>query len=153
MQNNIMSARQEAKTFGIPKTTLLDKLRGQTPLDTPLGANPVLTFAEEEELADWALQMAAIGYGQTRSQIKLKVKAILDADGRDNPFKDNMPGHDWFSRFMQRHPQISERMGEALGKERALVTVEKLKEWFKTCKLYIDAQDPELLTDPNRIFI
>lgn len=152
MRNNILSAREAARTYNIPKTTLLDKLRLRTALKTPLGASPVLTHAEEEELAKWALKMASIGYGQTRNQLKLKVKAILDADGRPNPFKDNMPGHDWFTRFLSRHPHISERMGEALGKERALVTVEKLKGWFGECKAYVETIDADLLKDPKRIF-
>ncbi|KAJ8019032.1 hypothetical protein HOLleu_42633 [Holothuria leucospilota] len=89
--------------------------------------------------------MAAIGYGQTWNQLKLKVKAILDADGRPNPFKDNMPGHDWFTRFLSCHPHISERMGEVLGKERALVTVEKLKGWFSGRKAYVETIDADLV--------
>lgn len=43
-------------------------------------------------MAQWAGEMAKIGYGQTKRQICETVKKILDKDQRLNPFPDNRPG-------------------------------------------------------------
>jgi hypothetical protein len=51
--------------------------------------------------------MAKIGYGQTRQQLLSAVKKVLDQDGRQTPFKNNLPGKDWFYAFMKRHPEIA----------------------------------------------
>lgn len=36
--------------------------------------------------------MNKIGYGRSRRELKLVVKKIVDEDGRDTPFKNNLPG-------------------------------------------------------------
>ena len=55
----------------------------------------MLTPAEEQMLEDWLIEMAKIGYGRSRQQLQLAVKKILETEKRENPFKDNMPGHKW----------------------------------------------------------
>lgn len=64
------------------------------------GPLPVLTPDEEKRLVEWAVEMAKIGYGQTRHQICEMVKKIIEKDGRPNPFKDNRPGKDWWYTFL-----------------------------------------------------
>ena len=54
--------------------------------------------------------------------------------------------------FFKRHPEVAERMGQALGRERAVVTKESLAEWFQQMEQYLDALGPILLTSPGRIF-
>ncbi|XP_045130246.1 MFS-type transporter clz9-like [Portunus trituberculatus] len=54
--------------------------------------------------------------------------------------------------FFKRHPEIRERIGQPLGRERAIVTKDALGEWFQQMKHYLDTIDPTLLTSPDRIF-
>ena len=49
----------------------------------------VLTPAEEQALQDWLVEMAKIGYGKSRKQLRYAVKKILQKEERKNPFKDN----------------------------------------------------------------
>ena len=47
VRNGQMSKKGAAKAYGVPKTTLLDKLSGRVPVKTGLGRKTVLTPAEE----------------------------------------------------------------------------------------------------------
>lgn len=86
-----LSYRKAAAQYGIPRSTLHDRVTGKA-MSAKRGPPTVLTAAEEQMLADWALHMADIGYGRTREQLCATVKEILDKDGRENPFTDNYPG-------------------------------------------------------------
>ncbi|XP_071840675.1 uncharacterized protein [Apostichopus japonicus] len=156
IQNGGNSVRATSKQYNIPKTTLLDKLSGRRPVYTTQGPKPVMTPEEETWLEKWLLSMSKIGYGQTRRELCLTVKKILDDDGRKNPFKDNMPGPQWVRAFMRRHPKISERAGEALGKERAMLSSSKLEEWFAKFEEFMASDEiidgKEILSDPRRLF-
>ena len=44
----------------------------------------MLTSSEEDMLANWAVQMAKIGYGRTRQHVCEMVK-LLDKDNGPNP--------------------------------------------------------------------
>ena len=79
----------------------------------------ILTSAEENMLVHWAIEMTAIGYGRTREQLCLTVKAMLDKDGCANPFRQNMPGKDWWYAFLKCHTEISQRTPEVLQKSHA----------------------------------
>ena len=53
-----------------------------------------------EVLADWAVEMSHIGYGQTRRQICEIVIKLIEKDHHPNPFKDNRQGKDWWYWFL-----------------------------------------------------
>lgn len=89
-----MSFCGTAQAFGIMKSTLCDhyscKAKGSRRCPTPY-----LSEAEEQELADWAIEMGRIGYGCTREQILTMVKKLLEKDGWQNLSFDNLPRKDW----------------------------------------------------------
>ena len=98
--------------------------------------------------------MAKIGYGRTRKELVMVVKKILDEDGRPNPFKDNTPGKVWLIGFFARHPQLSIRTTLQLGKERAIISPEKINNWFTEFISYVHNQmkDDSVLKDPSRLY-
>lgn len=66
---------------------------------------------------------------------------------------DNRPGRDWFRRFSKRHPKISERIAEPLGKERAILTPAKLDHWFEDLRQYLEGEGcADILEDGHRIY-
>ena len=69
VQANQLSINKAADTFGVPRTTLKNKISGSSALDTTQGPDPILNKAEEEEITVWAKNMARIGYGRTKEQI------------------------------------------------------------------------------------
>ena len=74
-----LSFRDAAGQCAIPKSTIYDHFAGNVK-GYKRGPATVLTEAEENMLANWAVEMVKIGYGRTRQQITEMVKAILDKD-------------------------------------------------------------------------
>jgi len=63
---NNLSYRKAAEKYGIPKSTLCDYVRGKVEIGCKPGRPRILTAAEEQKLVDFALEIAKIGYGQTK---------------------------------------------------------------------------------------
>ena len=82
---------------------------------------------------------------RTVDDLKRKVKEIVELRGAATKTKDGLPGKDWVSAFKGRHPDLSLRKPQALGKERALVDPDLLEKWFSGMKKHLDSQDPSLL--------
>jgi len=61
--------------------------------------------------------------------------------------------HGWMG-FFRRHPQLSLRTTIQLGKERAIISPEKISRWFDDLKRYVENEvgDKDLLNDPTRIY-
>ena len=104
LQENKLSLRAAAGEYGIPCSALHYYAVGKSKVGCMSGPDTMLT--KEEELVEWALKVADIGYGQTRRQICEAVKHILDHTKRSNPFTDNRPGKNWWYRFLHRHPKL-----------------------------------------------
>ncbi len=71
VREGTMGSNAAARTFGIPKTTLKDRISGKVKHGTKPGPVPYLTEAEEKELLT---QSAAVGCGKT----KVELFGILD---------------------------------------------------------------------------
>lgn len=153
VKSGTLSLSKAAKTYQIPKTTLHDRVHGKYETDH-IGVKTVLTTEEEQRIAAWALHMSKIGYGRNRAELTGVVKSILDADGRKTPFTDNRPGRQWLRKFFERHPELTIRTTIQFGKERAIISREKVNRWFDDFKNYImyEVKDPSVLTDPTRIY-
>ncbi|XP_060556862.1 uncharacterized protein LOC132717417 [Ruditapes philippinarum] len=153
VQGGSLTLSCAAKSYGIPKTTLHDKIKGRYATNKT-GPRTVLSPAEETRLAEWAVSMSRIGYGRTRQELLTTVKKILDDDGRKTPFKDNRPGKDWYRGFVKRHPELTERAPMQLGKERAVITPSKISNWFSELEFFVNNElnDPCLLSDPSRLY-
>ena len=62
-----MNTKQTSSTYGVPRTTLLDKLAGSVPEEpTRPGPMPVVTQAGEEDLVNRCKLMTEISYPLTR---------------------------------------------------------------------------------------
>ena len=87
-----MSQKKAANLYGVPRTTLNDKVRGRCPELGKPGPGTVLSTNEERLLAQHIKNMAAAGFPMTRKDLLTEVKRLLDEDSRVTVFKDNMPG-------------------------------------------------------------
>ena len=79
-----------------------------------MGTQTTLTAEEEKKLADWAVEMALIGYGRTKEKILMTVQKIMEADERPNPFTGHRPGNKWWSGFLKQHLKLTTRKPENL---------------------------------------
>lgn len=137
--------RKSAEKYGVPVMTLSDKIRGKTPITKHRpGPATYLSEHQESQLIKYLLHMARIGYGIARKDIPDVVKTILDkaeANGYILPsgqkFIDNKPSVCWVYRFLNRHPHVSARTPENLGFQRAYVSENQIRKWFKSLESYL----------------
>ena len=97
-------------TYGIPCTTLKDRLSGRVVHGVNPGPQPYLDPKEEKHLAEYLIEAASLGCGKTRKQVKGIVEAVAKEKGI---LKSGKVTDGWWRRFMERQPQLSLRRGDA----------------------------------------
>ncbi|KMQ88832.1 tigger transposable element-derived protein 6-like protein, partial [Lasius niger] len=148
-----ISVRSASIKYNVPRTTLSDKLKNKVPEERKMGPETVLSAIEEEQLIRWIIVLGKAGFPVTKDHLLDSVKMLITKVGRETPFTNNRPGRHWYQAFMRRHPEISTRAPQNLSKARALVTEEKIKNWFKEIQLYyIENNFTDVIINPQRIF-
>ena len=89
------SIRRAAEMFGVPRSTLHDHVSGKVEQYAKQGPKPYLTPQEEDELANFLLRCARIGYPHTRLQVIGIVQEILNSKGIDIVVTNG-----WWERFL-----------------------------------------------------
>ena len=113
-----MTVRKAAVSYGIPKSTLHDHVKGKVQLGAAVGAQRYLTD-EEEELARWLEGCAKVGCAKSISEVRAVVGAIV---AKKLGVDCVTVSHGWWDRFRQRHPHLSMRAGETFAYRRATAT-------------------------------
>ena len=101
--NNGMSYREAVTQFGVPKSTLHDRISGKVLPGAVSGAPSYLTKEEEEELARWLEGCAQIGYAKSVKEVRAIVGAIV---AKKFNLSSIVISHGWWDRFRQRHPNF-----------------------------------------------
>ena len=105
-----------ARSHGVPKSTLYDRVTGRVTHGTKPGPNPYLTKAEETELSKFLVVTSKAGYGKTRSEVKLIAERALkykESNQDVQILKGDKITDGWFDRFMNRNDKLSLRKGDA----------------------------------------
>lgn len=118
------------------------------------GPAPVLNLQEEQDLVDWIFHCCKRGLPVTKAQLMESVRVFCENEKRNNPFTNNTPGRSWYEGFLKRHPTISERVTETVTRNRAQVSEESMRAWYREISEEILAEYKEDITkiEPNRIF-
>ena len=69
-----MGVNKAALEYGVPKTTLLDRISGRVVHGTKPGPKPYLTMEEESELATFLIEVCKMGHGKTKHEVILIVE-------------------------------------------------------------------------------
>ena len=112
---NQMSVRAAAELYGIPKSTLGDRISGRVLPGTASGAVRYLADSEEEELAEFIVGCASIGYPKTIRDILAIVQSILASRG-----VHRIVTYGWWEAYRRHHPILTLRVPSSLTKARAL---------------------------------
>lgn len=113
------SQRAAAKAYAIPRSTLVDRLKGATDAHTSHQHQQKLTPDQEEFLADWILEEDARGYPPSHARARDMANRILRMN-RD----PRTVGQDWIVYFIRRNPRVASIVGrkiEAVRSEAATV--------------------------------
>lgn len=140
--------------FGVPRTTLIDKINGRYRPGSKIGRDPYLSKEEEDKIVKWIVRMGKSGVPVRKSDVQSSVQKLLqDNPERQTPFKDCRPGKGWMAAFLRRHPQIRLRKPERVSKARAAATEPVIRQWFKGLKLNLEELGAlDVLEDGRRIF-
>ncbi|KAJ8936737.1 hypothetical protein NQ314_012184 [Rhamnusium bicolor] len=123
IRENKMAVRQASRTFGVPKSTIQDRLLEKNPeKQGKTGPEPLLSVIGENKIADWFINLAKCGFPVKKSDLIETVEKILKDRGKKDLFKNGRPGQRWYVNFLKRHPQIS-----LMEKPKALI---KLEQWL-----------------------
>ncbi|RVE50176.1 hypothetical protein evm_005199 [Chilo suppressalis] len=101
--------REAARHFGVPHSTLVNKLKGRVPAFRKMGPDTYFTKTEENRLKSDIIANLKKGIPLKHQKFMDTLKKILDDDQRITPFKDNRPGKKWMHLFLKRHPEITEQ--------------------------------------------
>ena len=108
-----MTIRQAAVVYGVPKSTLGDRISGRVTEGATSGPQTYLEPEEEKELVDFLLKSCDIGYAKSRKQVIALVKRLMQKKGMDVPVTSG-----WWRSFCTRHPRLTLRAPASLSKAR-----------------------------------
>ncbi|XP_050499973.1 uncharacterized protein LOC126880248 isoform X2 [Diabrotica virgifera virgifera] len=141
-----------AKKYGIPRVTLLYKSKGKTPRKRKMGPEPYLKEDQEKILVKWITHVSRAGFPIQQQQL-MSSEVLMKELNKQNPLKDDKPGRTWFTGFLKRNPEISNRVAQNLTPTRSAVTKEDIQKWFREVYNYFRENNyEEILNDPNRVF-
>ncbi|XP_051162064.1 uncharacterized protein LOC127282037 [Leptopilina boulardi] len=150
---NGMSIRNASKIYQIPRTTLLYKYTGKSPISAKKGPALVLTEKEENELVSWFTMISDKGFTLTKQQLLDSVQLLVNKiEKRKTPFSDGRPGRHWYEKFILRHSKLTRKIDDNTRERRsAMLSEEKLKNWFNEIKIYL-IENELIDIHPSRIF-
>ncbi|KAL3889983.1 hypothetical protein ACJMK2_002294 [Sinanodonta woodiana] len=116
--NGELSTQKAAKHFGVPTTTLMDRIDGKIPIEK-MRSGPPLLFTDDEEmnLAIHMRKMALIGYKYLRNQDILKLATDYAIYLNKRNFGEPLSKR-WLYSFYERWPQLNDfKPGSSLKSE------------------------------------
>uniref|UniRef100_A0AAV2LVG0 HTH CENPB-type domain-containing protein n=1 Tax=Knipowitschia caucasica TaxID=637954 RepID=A0AAV2LVG0_KNICA len=113
-----LSYRQAAVHFGVPKSTLRDRVSGKVASDSTYGQRPLLSEKDENALVEYCLYSASFGFPLTKSQVVTHALAIFN---RHHPQTPKVAlSQTWWVNFRERQKQrLTTRTPDIIDRGRA----------------------------------
>lgn len=120
------SIRAAAAANDVDHTTVSRRLKGQVPRGLARESQQLLSNQQEELLKQWILDLETQGHAPTYTAIRELATIISTNSGGPEKI-----GHNWISRFIQRHPEIHSKVGKKIHALRLdTTTPEAITTWF-----------------------
>ena len=127
-QNPGVSQRWIARRYGIPHSTLNDRIHGAVPAVQRDQNQQLLHPAEEIALKQWLIRLQAWGWPARVEQVRFMAQDILKKKGATTA----TVGINWTSKYLVRYPELKTKYVPPIDKERALAHDPKIiKGWFE----------------------
>lgn len=104
VKNGELTAYRAAIAYQIPRPTIVARVYEKYGLKSKsLGRNTAIPEETENKLAENLHVMEKYGFGLTRTEIMEVVGDYVTKNNIETPFKNGIPGEDWFLAFKKRH--------------------------------------------------
>ena len=122
--------REAARLYGVPHETLR-RVLGVVEMGCKPGPSTILTKDEEERLDRYIVDMADMGFGLSRDDIRFTAYKIAEKCGRPHPFQNEIAGRAWLDGYLKRNPKLTLRSAQPLSYNRAVcANVDTINDYF-----------------------
>ena len=144
--NEGLSIRRAALQYGVPKSSLGDRISGRVKPGAVSGPQKYLSTEEENELVRHLSRCASIGYAKSRKEVLTLVQRIIDSRGIQRNVSSG-----WWESFCRRHPSLTLRTAVPLSLTRAKASdPEMLSRYFDLLEKTME--ENHLTGKPGQIF-
>ena len=113
-----LSVTNAAKTYGIPRSTLYDKIHNRTSIEVQRkGPAPLISNEDEKKLADYLLQMSNLGYTFSLTELIDLASELAHRKGKLD--EDCKLSRRWHKSFRQRWPMLEKVFGSIKTHDKA----------------------------------
>jgi helix-turn-helix, Psq domain/DDE superfamily endonuclease len=150
--NPSTSVRKACVLFGVPRSTLRDRLSGRIAPGSKPGRKPLLDRSQESKLLDYAGNRAELGIGFGKSQFLQYASQLAKKYGVKFGGKKGYPSQKWWSLMKRRHAgSFAMRQPEGTASVRhQCMEPGKVAKYFLALKGVLD--ESQLLNNPNSIW-
>ena len=99
-----LGINRSALQYGVPKSTLKDRIAGRVKHGTKPGPVTYLETKEEEELVNFLFECSKTGYRKTKQEV---LQIVEDAVKKKRRVIKSHESDRWWYRFCQRWPKVS----------------------------------------------
>ena len=147
-----ISQRKIARSYGIPISTLNDRIYGASSAQERRRDQQLFHPAEEAALKQWIIKLQAWGWPIRVEQVRFMAQDILRKKGLTH-----IVGINWTSKFLDRHPDLKTKYVPLIDKERALAyDVDIIRGWFdfySQLKTEFNVQDKDIYNMDKKGFM
>lgn len=122
VSSRTLGVNRAAEEFGIPKTTLKNRIKNQkTSKSRSLGKSSCLNEEAEAKLVRHIKKLQKFGFTPDRDSVRTMAFELAEKLQVKHPFNKTKgkAGYDWLKLFLSRHPDLSVRKAEGVSTTRA----------------------------------
>jgi hypothetical protein len=151
IQGNETSIYKAANKFQIPKSTLMDRLKGKS--SSQHGKSQILSPELEQEVVEWLIRCGKMGDPRTKDELMKAVSELAKlSPDEHNRFKNEFPSSFWLQLFMKRHPEVKFRTPSTISKASAAVSKSNIMNFFNTFVGWLDENNfRHVFADPKQV--
>ena len=131
-----LTIRKASKNYGVPRSTIQDKLKLQSDIPRKMGPSSILSVDEEKRIVQWVINLTKCGFPLKTDDLLNTVQKIVQDDKRKTPFRNGRPGRTWYHAFLRRNSELTHRTPENFSTGRAIITKEFIQKWFDELSEY-----------------
>ncbi|UPX14071.1 uncharacterized protein EKO05_0004563 [Ascochyta rabiei] len=133
------SQRQAAKAYGVPRSTIQERLSGRQPNAIAHHQQQRLTPEQEQFLVNWILEEDSRAQPPSHPRVREMATLILHMNGDYEPL-----GHKWVTHFITRNPRVASIVGRKIESARTTAanyeTIRAFLELFERTRIELGIQ-------------